>query len=91
MATGEPLIIRAVMKPIPTMTRPLATINLETHEAVEASKERSDVCAVPAVAVVAEAQLALVLADAYMDAFGHDNLADALRAFESYVSRVATF
>jgi chorismate synthase len=91
MATGEPLIVRAVMKPIPTMTRPLATIDLATHETVEASKERSDVCAVPAVAVVAEAELALVLADAYMDAFGQSNLADALRAFESYVSRIAAF
>lgn len=91
MATGEPLIVRAVMKPIPTMTRPLATIDLATHETVEASKERSDVCAVPAVAVVAEAELALVLADAYMDAFGQNSLADALRAFESYVSRIAAF
>lgn len=88
MTTGEPLVIRAVMKPIPTMTRALKTIDLVTHETIEASKERSDICAVPAVAVVAEAELALVLADAYMDKFGHDTLADAQQSFESYVSRI---
>jgi chorismate synthase len=87
MTTGEPLIVHAVMKPIPTLTKPLQTIDLKTHRAVEASRERSDVCAVPAAAVVAEAQLALVLADAYQDKFGHDTLADALKAFESYVAR----
>jgi chorismate synthase len=89
MTTGEPLIVHAVMKPIPTMTRPLRTINLKTHEAVEASKERSDICAVPAAAVVAEAEIALVLADAYTEKFGCDTLTDALQSFESYVARVA--
>jgi chorismate synthase len=89
MTTGEPLIVRAVMKPIPTMTRPLPTIDLMTHEPVEASKERSDVCAVPAAAVVAEAQVALVLADAYTEKFGRDSLVDALQSFESYVARIA--
>jgi chorismate synthase len=89
MTTGEPLIVHAAMKPIPTLATPLKTINLATHEAVDASKERSDVCAVPAAAVVAEAQCALVLADAYGDKFGRDTLSDALRAFESYVVRVA--
>jgi chorismate synthase len=90
MTTGEPLIVRAVMKPIPTMTKPLQTFSLSTHEAVEASKERSDVCAVPAAAVVAEAQLAVVLATAYMEKFGRDTLDDALRSFKSYGTRVAT-
>ncbi|MDR2106419.1 MAG: chorismate synthase [Coriobacteriales bacterium] len=88
MTTGEPLIVHAVMKPIPTMTRPLPTIDLVTHQPVEASKERSDVCAVPAAAVVAEAQLALVLADAYREKFGRDSLADTLRSFESYAARI---
>ena len=64
MTTGETLLVSAAMKPIPTMTTPLATVNLVTREATWASKERSDVCAVPAVAVVAEAELALVLAHA---------------------------
>jgi chorismate synthase len=89
MSTGEPLVIRAVMKPIPTLAHPLATIDLVTHEVVEASRERSDVCAVPAAAVVAEAVCALVLADAYATKFGRDTVADALRAFESYVTRIA--
>jgi chorismate synthase len=89
MTTGEPLIVRAVMKPIPTLTKPLRTIDLKTHEPVDASKERSDVCAVPAAAVVAEAEVALVLADAYMNKFGHDTLDDALEAFGSYAVRVA--
>jgi chorismate synthase len=71
------------------MTTPLETIDLMTHETVDASKERSDVCAVPAAAVVAEAQCALILADAYAEKFGCDTLADALQAFESYVARIA--
>jgi chorismate synthase len=89
MTTGEPLIVHAVMKPIPTMTTPLQTIDIKTREAAEASKERSDICAVPAAAVVAEAQCALILADAYGEKFGHDTLVDALQAFESYVTRIA--
>jgi chorismate synthase len=89
MTTGKPLVVRAAMKPIPTMTTPLQTVDLVTRETVEASKERSDVCAVPAAAVVAEAQLALVLADAYMDKFGRDTLSDALQAFESYCARIS--
>jgi chorismate synthase len=90
MTTGEPLIVHAVMKPIPTMTTPLQTIDIKTHEATEASKERSDVCAVPAAAVVAEAQCALILADAYGEKFGRDTLVDALQSFESYITRIAT-
>ncbi|MDR2586884.1 MAG: chorismate synthase [Coriobacteriales bacterium] len=89
MTTGEPLVVHAVMKPIPTLASPLQTIDLKTHEAVEASRERSDVCAVPAAAVVAEAQLALVLASAYQEKFGRDTLADALTAFEAYAARIA--
>jgi chorismate synthase len=89
MTTGEPLVVHAVMKPIPTMTMPLQTIDIKTHEATEASKERSDVCAVPAAAVVAEAQCALILADVYGDKFGRDTLVDALQSFESYVTRIS--
>jgi chorismate synthase len=89
MTTGETLVVHAAMKPIPTLMRPLGTIDLETHEATDASKERSDVCAVPAAAVVAEAEVALVLAGAYGEKFGHDALDDALQAFESYVARIA--
>ncbi|MGI6216438.1 MAG: chorismate synthase [Coriobacteriales bacterium] len=88
MTTGEPLIIRACMKPIPTLTSPLPTIHLGSHEPVEASKERSDVCAVPAAAVVAEAEVAIVLADAYQRKFGGDCMQDMLAAIESYKRRI---
>jgi chorismate synthase len=90
MTTGEPLLVHAAMKPIPSMNKPLMTINLATREPVEASKERSDTCAVPAAAVVAEAQVALVLADAYMEKFGRDTLEDALNSFKVYSARIAT-
>jgi len=90
MTTGEPLVIRAVMKPIPTLQKALKTIDLVTHEPREASRERSDVCAVPAAAVVAEAELAMVLADAYMDKFGHDCLVDAKHSFEHYAQRITS-
>jgi chorismate synthase len=89
MTNGETLLIHAAMKPIPTMTTPLATVNLRTHERAEASKERSDICAVPAAAVVAEAEVALVLANAYTEKFGRDALVDCLASFESYVARIA--
>ncbi|MDR3315564.1 MAG: chorismate synthase [Coriobacteriales bacterium] len=89
MTNGQPLSVHAVMKPIPTMTSPLSTVDLVTREVREASRERSDVCAVPAAAVVAEAMVALVLADAYQQKFGADTLADALVAFEHYLTRIA--
>ena len=89
MTTGETLLLSAVMKPIPTLTNPLSTIDLVTREVVEASKERSDVCAVPAAAVVAEAEVALVLADAYQQKFGRDTMSDILGAFEAYVDRIS--
>lgn len=89
MTTGETLLISAVMKPIPTLTQPLQTIDLISRQVTEASKERSDVCAVPAAAVVAEAEVALVLADAYQRKFGYDTIADILKAFEAYIERIS--
>jgi chorismate synthase len=91
MTTGEPLLVQAAMKPIPTMTNPLSTVDIASHQSVDASKERSDVCAVPAAAVVAEAVLALVLSEAYADKFGRDTVGDAVGAFRAYASRIATF
>lgn len=88
MTTGEPLVVRAAMKPIPTLMTPLASVDLDTLEPIDASKERSDVCAVPAAAVVAEAEVALVLARAYQDKFGHDSLADMLQARDAYLQRL---
>ena len=90
MSTGLPLIATCAMKPIPTLASPLATVNLDTLEPVEASKERSDVCAVPACAVVAEAEMAFVLADAYLEKFGCDNMADIRAAIAAYRQRLRT-
>ncbi len=78
------------MKPIPTLMNPLSTVNLDTLEAEEASRERSDVCAVPAAAVVAEAEVALVLANAYIEAFGGTCMADLKANLGHYEERLAT-
>ena len=88
MSNGEPLVLRGAMKPIPTLMMPLASVDIDTHETVDASKERSDVCAVPAAAVVAEAEVAMVLADAYCEKFGCDALDDMKVALEHYRERL---
>ena len=90
MTTGQALIITAAMKPIPTLMTPLRTVNIDTLEVEEASKERSDTCAVPAAGIVAEAEVALVLADAYMDKVGRDNMGDIKANLRQYVSRIKT-
>lgn len=88
MTNGEPVVVRAVMKPIPTLMRPLATVDLVTGEAVDAARERSDVCAVPAAAVVGEAEVCLVLATAYQDLLGRSCLEDMQRALDGYRTRI---
>ncbi len=90
MTSGMPLIVTAAMKPIPTLMTPLETVNLDTLEVEEASKERSDVCAVPAAAVVAEGEVAFALADAYMQKFGCDNMADIKASVKAYKQRLRT-
>ena len=90
MTTGMPLIVTEAMKPIPTLMAPLGTVNLDTLEAEKASKERSDVCAVPACAVVAESEVAFVLAEAYLQKFGRDNMADIKAAVKAYRQRLKT-
>ncbi|GAB4283810.1 MAG: chorismate synthase [Coriobacteriia bacterium] len=89
MTNGELLVVRAAMKPIPTLMTALPSVDLDSLEPVDAARERSDVCAVPAAAVVAEAEVALVLASAYQDKFGHDALADMQDALASYRRRIA--
>lgn len=89
MTNGEPLVVRAAMKPIPTLMRPLRSVDIDTHETIDASKERSDVCAVPAAAVVGEAEVAFCLARAYLDSFGRDNLHDIAHALREYRKRIA--
>ena len=88
MTNGETLVVRAAMKPIPTLMRPLMTVDVVTGEPVDAAKERSDVCAVPAAAVVAEAEVALVLASAYTAKFGGDCMDDLLGALAAYRGRI---
>jgi chorismate synthase len=88
MTNGEALVVRAAMKPIPTLMRPLSTVDLESGAVVDAAKERSDVCAVPAAAVVAEAVVALVLADAYQDLLGRGALADMKTTLAAYRARI---
>lgn len=89
MTTGQPLVITLAMKPIPTLMKPLDTVNTDTHEPVKASKERSDTCAVPAMGVVAEAEVAMVLADAYTQMFGDNCLADIIERRDAYLARIA--
>lgn len=88
MTTGEPLVVRAAMKPISTLRRPLKSVNLETGEPEQAQSERADITAVPAMGVVAEAMTAIVLAQALVEKFGGDSLADLRSAFEAYLTRL---
>jgi chorismate synthase len=86
---GAPLVVRAVMKPISTLSRPLASVDISTKQQAAAFKERSDICAVPAAAVVAEAAVAMVLAEALIEKFGGDAIADLDAAVERYRERLA--
>jgi chorismate synthase len=89
MTTGEPLVVRVAMKPISTLMRPLGTVDVATGEAASAVAERSDVTAVPAMGVIAEAMLAIVLADAFLEKFGGDAVAETRRNYDAYLSHVA--
>jgi chorismate synthase len=89
MTTGEPLVVRVAMKPISTLMRPLGTVDVATGEPASAVAERSDVTAVPAMGVIAEAMCALVLADAMLEKFGGDSLAEIQRNLDGYLSHVA--
>ncbi len=88
MSNGEPIVVRAAMKPIPTQARPLRTVAVGTFEATEAHRERSDVCAVPACSVVAEAVAAVVLADAFLEKFGGDSVAEIQYNYSRYLERL---
>jgi chorismate synthase len=88
MSTGEPLVVRGAMKPLPTLTKPLRSVDTETHEPAQALRERTDSCTVPAAGVVGEAMVALVLADAYRAKFGGDHIDDVLEAVRAYEERI---
>lgn len=89
MSNGEDIVITASMKAIPTMKKPLNSIAIDRKEKVQAHFERSDVCAVPACAVVAEAMSAIVLADALMEKFSHDSLDEMKINYQNYLKRVS--
>jgi len=89
MSNGEPLRVRAAMKPIATIPRALRTVDVATGEAAVAHHQRSDVCAVPAAGVVAEAMVALVLAEAVLEKFGGDSVAETRRNHAAYLDRLA--
>lgn len=88
MTNGEEVVVKAAMKPIPTLMTPLHSIDIESREAVLACKERSDTCAVSAAAVVGEAMTAFVMAEAICDKFGADALVDVKAAMDSYKQRI---
>jgi chorismate synthase len=88
MTTGEPLIARVAMKPIPTLTKPLRSVDIATKEPAQALRERTDSCVVPAAGVVGEAMLAIVLAGAYRDKFGGDHIDDVRASVAAYCERI---
>jgi chorismate synthase len=88
MTTGSPLVVRGAMKPLPTLTKPLRSVDTETHEPAQALRERTDSCTVPAAGVVGEAMVALVLADAYRRKFGGDHIDDVIEAVRAYEQRI---
>lgn len=88
MSTGDVLRVRAAMKPISTVPRALRTVDVATGEAATAIHQRSDVCAVPAAGVVAEAMVALVVAEACVEKFGGDSVAETRRNYESYLGNI---
>jgi chorismate synthase len=88
MSNGEPLVLTAWMKPLPTLTRPLRSVDIATRQPAEALRERTDSTTVPAAAVVGEAMVAFVLADAYRRKFGGDHIDDVRHALAAYEQRI---
>jgi chorismate synthase len=91
VTNGLPIIVRAAMKPIPTLKKPLHSVDIITRKPVEAAYERSDTCAVPAASVIGEAMVALVLADAMLEKFGGDHMNETKKNFTSYIKHVLSF
>ncbi len=91
MTNGETVLLRAVMKPIPTLYRPLRSVDIETKKPFKASVERSDICAVPAAAVVAEAAIAFELARAFLEKFGGDSIREITRNYRGYIDQIRKF
>jgi chorismate synthase len=88
MTTGDPVVVVGAMKPLPTLTKPLRSVDTETKEPAQALRERTDSCTVPAAGVVGEAMVALVLAAAYREKFGGDHIDDVRGALRAYEERI---
>lgn len=91
MSNGEPIVLRAVMKPIPTLYKPLRSVDIITKKPFAASVERSDTCAVPAAAIVAEAAVAFTLADVFLEKTGGDSAVEIERNYKGYLKQLAEF
>jgi chorismate synthase len=88
MTNGEPIVVRAVLKPIPTLGQPLPSIDLRSGEKAEAHFERSDICRVPSAGVIGEAMLAITLAEAFVEKFGGDHIEETGRNYRSYLESI---
>ena len=91
VTNGQPVVVRAAMKPLSTLRTPLKSVDLATKEAVEAVVERSDVCAVPAAGIVGEAMMAIVLADAFLEKFGGDGVDEIRHNYRAYLDSLKTW
>lgn len=91
ITNGQDIFVRGMLKPISTLRRPLESVDLATREPAAAAYERSDVCVVPAAGVIGEAMVAIVLAQAFLEKFGGDSLAETRRNFEGYLEQVKSF
>jgi chorismate synthase len=91
MSTGEPLRVRVAFKPISTLMRPLMSVDIRTKVPAAGTIERSDVCAIPAAAVIAETVVAFVVADAFVEKFGGDSLAEIGRNYEGYLAQLRDY
>ena len=88
MSNGADIVVRATMKPISTLGNPLASVNMKTKQAEQAEYERSDICAVPAGAVIGESLVAHIIADAFVEKFGGDSLSEMRRNYEGYLKQI---
>lgn len=91
MSSGAPLVVKVAFKPLSSLMKPLHSVDLKTKAETKGAIERSDVCAIPAAAVIAEAVVAFVIAQAFLDKFGGDSRAEITRNYEGYLAQVASF
>jgi chorismate synthase len=91
MSSGEPIVVRTAFKPLSTLMSPLHSVDIDTKDEAKAAIERSDVVAIPAAAVIAESVVAFVVADAFLEKFGGDSLAEIRRNLDGYLEHVRSF